>query len=77
MITFGRFVELGKTFGILTPIEPTAINNNTPNRRAMSAYPFRSRVADNVNTMIERPAEIPSSAERIVDLEQVRGDSAI
>ena len=68
MVSFGRIVELGKSLGVLAPVEFPAVDDHTSNGGAVSADPFGGRVHDDIGTVVERSAEITASAKGVIDL---------
>ena len=49
------------------PVEFSGIDDHSPDRRAVSANPFRRRMNDDICSVIDRPAEISRSTERVVN----------
>lgn len=68
MITFGRIIELRKSFGMFSPVEFPRIHNDAGNGRSMTTNPFSSRMYDDIGAMFDGSKKITSRAEGIVDL---------
>lgn len=69
MVSLGRFVELGKSLGMLSPVKFSAVDDHAGNGSTVSTYPFGGRMNDDVGAVVKRSAEIASGAEGVIDLE--------
>jgi hypothetical protein len=70
MVALRRLDELREALPILSPVKFTAIHDNTGNCRAMTADPLGSTVNNNVRAMGNGSAEITTSAESVVNLDE-------
>ena len=66
MVPFARIIHLREPFCISTPIELPAVNDHSANGSAVPAYPFRSRMHNNIRSMIKRPTKVAPRAKRVV-----------
>jgi hypothetical protein len=72
MVAFGWLGELGETCGILAPVKFAAVYDDTSNGCPVAANPLGCTVYNNIGSMFDRPEEVTTGTEGVVDLETVR-----
>ncbi len=68
VIAGAGFDELRKAFGVLAPVEPSRVDDDTGDGGAMAADPFRGGVRDDIGTMIDGAHKVAPGAECVIDL---------
>lgn len=71
MITFSGIIELWKSFGMFSPVEFPRIDYDACNGRTMTTNPFRSRMYNDIGTMLDGSKEVTSRAKGIVYLKNL------
>lgn len=71
VIPLRRLNELWESLSVFTPVEFTAVNDDTSNSCAVTTDPFRGAVDDNICTVLDGLAEVSASTESIVNLSRL------